>query len=388
MKIIRPAAITDSVLFSSNVAEADYTAFSAATIYSAGTRVRFVGSDIHKIYESITGSTSTVTMTIAAPCVVTWSAHGRAEGDPISFTTTGALPTGLVSGTAYYVKTPTANTFNVAATVGGAAITTTGTQSGTHTAISSLNYNHTPPNATYWLDVGATNRWKCFDVSVASQTSNTSSIANVFHTTGRVDSVALLNVNAASATITQTDATEGVVYSETFSMVSDSGITNMFDYFMEPIERISDKVVTNLLPYANSTIAVTLTDAGSTVLCGCMILGLAKDISYLNNGTPVGVELGVKLSTQDYSVKQRDAFGNYTILERAFNKRADFTVYVEGTYVDSLMKLLSGYRATPVVYLGTGAYASTAVYGFYKDFSIDIAHHTKSICSISIEGLT
>jgi hypothetical protein len=77
---------------------------------------------------------TTVTMTIASPCVVTDTAHDKVEGTEVIFTTTGALPTGLTAGTRYYVKSPTANAYNVAATSGGTAINTSGSQSGTHTA--------------------------------------------------------------------------------------------------------------------------------------------------------------------------------------------------------------------------------------------------------------
>lgn len=78
---------------------------------------------------------SVVTMTIATPGVITWTSHGLAVDEPVKFSTTGALPTGLVAGTTYYVKTtPDADTFTVTATVGGSAITTSGTQSGVHTA--------------------------------------------------------------------------------------------------------------------------------------------------------------------------------------------------------------------------------------------------------------
>lgn len=77
------------------------------------------------------------TVTIAAPGVFTWVAHGLVIGRRIKFSTTGALPTGLVAGTEYFVKTtPLADTFSVSATAAGAAITTTGAQSGVHTAIS------------------------------------------------------------------------------------------------------------------------------------------------------------------------------------------------------------------------------------------------------------
>jgi hypothetical protein len=75
-------------------------------------------------------SEATVTMTIASPCVVSCSL-GLADLTPITFATTGALPTGLVPGTTYYVRYLSSSTFNLSATPSGALITTTGTQSGT-----------------------------------------------------------------------------------------------------------------------------------------------------------------------------------------------------------------------------------------------------------------
>ena len=78
-------------------------------------------------------TTATITVTIASPGVVTWTAHGLANGQPVAFTTTGALPTGLTANTQYYVSASAANTFQIAATIGGTAINTSGTQSGVHT---------------------------------------------------------------------------------------------------------------------------------------------------------------------------------------------------------------------------------------------------------------
>lgn len=82
---------------------------------------------------------TTITVTIASPAVVTWSSNALADGVPIVFTTSGALPTGITAGTTYFVKSPTTNTFNIAATVGGAAINTSGSQSGTHTGTAADN---------------------------------------------------------------------------------------------------------------------------------------------------------------------------------------------------------------------------------------------------------
>ncbi len=77
---------------------------------------------------------STVTVSIASPGVVTWNAHGRSNGDILRFATTGALPTGLVANTNYFIVNQTTNTFQLAATRGGAAINTSGAQSGVQTA--------------------------------------------------------------------------------------------------------------------------------------------------------------------------------------------------------------------------------------------------------------
>jgi hypothetical protein len=84
---------------------------------------------------------STVTISNASPAVVTWTTHGRITDDPVVFTTTGGLPTGLTAGNTYYVISAglAANTFEVAATIGGAAINTSSAGSGTHTATGDIN---------------------------------------------------------------------------------------------------------------------------------------------------------------------------------------------------------------------------------------------------------
>jgi len=94
------------------------------------------------------GVTATVTITIASPAVITWTANGFVNSPidgnvctPVNFTTTGALPTGLTVGTTYYIigSTIATNTFQVATSVAncvaGTAVNTSGTQSGTHTAL-------------------------------------------------------------------------------------------------------------------------------------------------------------------------------------------------------------------------------------------------------------
>lgn len=80
----------------------------------------------------------TCTISIASPAVVTANNNGIPPNCPIYFTTTGALPTGLLPLTTYYVDPLSwpgsqPNTFEVTATNGGTPINTSGSQSGVHT---------------------------------------------------------------------------------------------------------------------------------------------------------------------------------------------------------------------------------------------------------------
>lgn len=69
---------------------------------------------------------SAVTATNATPCVFTWTAHGLQNGMAVILGGT-AVPTGFVAGTVYYLVAKATNTFQLAATFGGAAIASTST---------------------------------------------------------------------------------------------------------------------------------------------------------------------------------------------------------------------------------------------------------------------
>lgn len=100
----------------------------------------------------------TFTVTIASPAVVTKASHGLVTGERVKFTTTGALPTGLAVDTYYYVVYINANTFNLASSYANAVqetptvITTTGSQSGTHTL---YHYPLNEDGSPEYVDYGA-----------------------------------------------------------------------------------------------------------------------------------------------------------------------------------------------------------------------------------------
>lgn len=88
-----------------------------------------------------TTKTGTATISINYPAVVTLASHGFQKNTPVIFTTTGALPTGIIAGKTYYVQKESinTNTFQISETIGGDVVNTSGSQSGTHTLTS---YEH------------------------------------------------------------------------------------------------------------------------------------------------------------------------------------------------------------------------------------------------------
>ncbi len=68
------------------------------------------------LYTSYYG-TSTVTISVADPCVITWEAHGLISGQKLQLYADDTLPAGLTPETTYWVNVIDADTFNVAASL-------------------------------------------------------------------------------------------------------------------------------------------------------------------------------------------------------------------------------------------------------------------------------
>jgi hypothetical protein len=220
-----------------------------------------------------------------------------------------------------------------------------------------------------------------FDSSVQSQTTNSDAIFVAMKLGSRINAISLLNINAYAIRIIVNDSTDGVVYDATLSGMDNDAVSDWYTYFFEPIIQRTDFVVTGLPPYGSATVNIILYNTGNTVACGGAVMGVYRTIG--------STEFGAKVSITDYSVKSQDSFGNYTITQRAYSKKANFTVYMDSDLVDYTQTLLAGYRATPIVFVGEDVYGSTIVYGFYKNFEIEIGYiDGLSICSLEVEGLT
>lgn len=247
-------------------------------------------------------------------------------------------------------------------------------------SLASSNLNHALTDTAWWLDIGPANRWAMFDTVNGTATQASADLDVTVKPQGRIDSLGLLNVDAASVQVTVTDDIDGVIYDQSFAMVEESGVADWYAYFYEPVIRKTDLIITDLPLYNTPSIRVLFSADGDPTSCGTLVLGQAKEIG--------DTQLGAGIGITDYSRKQADDFGNYTLVERAFARKASFQIAVEKTLVDEVVRLLSSYRATPILYIGAVSYGATAIFGFFRDFSMVIDYPTMAMCSLELEGLT
>lgn len=282
----------------------------AGTVPSASTTV--LGSV--RVATDPTKTLGTATMTIASPCVVTLNSHALTANDTIRFTTTGALPTGLVVGTTYYVISTglTANTFQLASTLGGSAINTSGSQSGTHTLYRTTPYavndqdTRLPPSnptnlymtqasmvgvVTPYAGSSAPSGWLICDGSAVSRTTYASLFAITSTTFGVGDGSTTFNLpdlrsripvgagtgtkvatfsSRSSNVITVTGLSnalnnefqtgQAVVYNTSGSVIT--GLTNATTYYVVRISNTTFSLATTLANAQNGTV-ITLSSDGT-----------------------------------------------------------------------------------------------------------------------------
>lgn len=111
-------------------------------------------------------ATSTVTIDISTPngVTITQVGHGLVADTQVTFTTTGALPTGIISGTPYFLVAPiTPDTYSISTVKGGAPVQTSGTQSGVHTAA----YTYTTNSRIYGSNLEDPRTWNALNYVTA-----------------------------------------------------------------------------------------------------------------------------------------------------------------------------------------------------------------------------
>ncbi|EPR09867.1 hypothetical protein M527_06995 [Sphingobium indicum IP26] len=348
MRLIPPAEVTRANLVASNVPDVPPAAYAGGTTYADGDRASVVQGDgfTYKIYESLVGGNI---------------------GNPVT------------DGNFWLYLADTYAEWNVGTTYAVDHIVISTASDHAYQSLQAGNIGHSLTDQSWWLDLGPTNRFKMFDRASSSQTLNGESIDVTFDVTGRVNAVSVLNMTAATVQLIMSTAEDGEIYNETVSLVSSGGVTNWWEYFFLPVSRYGDWTFTDLPVNRNPTIRVIVTEPNGIAKVGTVAAGLSRDIGRLVYPSSIGI--------QDYSRKEADEFGAFTIVERGYANRGSYKTSVDERQVDAITNFLKPLRATPIVIVGVENYRSTWIFGFMKDWSWQFAGPNESYLMLELEGL-
>lgn len=262
--------------------------------------------------------------------------------------------------------------------LGDRVIVTTG-QHKIYESLVGSNIGFSPPsNPDKWVEVGPTNRWAAFDLSGGTFSTGADSFEFVL-TDSMISAMAFLELNAVNVRVRASSVSLGTYYDETFSASDLTPISDWFEYFTEGFKSSNDIIVQGIPQVSDSTYTITVEGSGSISL-GTFLLG--KDTAF--GFTQYNAKAGII----DYSRKEVDQFGRVQLIKRAFSKRMDVSIFMDRSVTDKFYRFLTDIRATPVLYIGAkDQYEMLNIFGFYRDFTIDIAYPSASLCTLSVEGI-
>lgn len=343
-KMIRPITVVDATLTSTTVDEVPVAAYNAGTTYAldaiAGTTVGTVQS----VYKSLQASNLNHTQASSPSwwqlMDIVYTAYdvgtSYALGDIVS----------LISGDVHLL----------------------------YKSATAANLGNALTDTTKWTAWGSTNSRAMFDTTYGSQSSRFDSIVVVLNLGVLVNAMFLGNLDAASVTILQS-----VSGWTTTITLNAHNVLNWYDWYYEPITRVSDVASLEIPPYPASTLTVTISNTGSNAKCGLLVVGMSTIIGLTQWGVLGGII--------SYSGTSTDAFGNTTFLSRAKAKKLNFDVRITPGLETEVHRILTEYTDIPLVFIGSTEYGMTMVYGYLGSWQVPITNSGKN-APIEVKGLT
>lgn len=246
------------------------------------------------------------------------------------------------------------------------------------------NINQPPTTTkTAWLPIGSSNYAAMFDAVNGTKTKRLDNIKLTIQTSELITAIGFVGINASSVRVVITDTTynQGVVYDQTISLKKLPAY-DWYTFILGEFVQEQVAIFEDLPPYRNAQIAITITSyaIGSYAEVGTIQLGKMAAIGES--------KYGFKSGFVDYSRKEADSFGNYTIIKRANAKTLEADVEVETIKISTIELLREKLSATPIIWIGSKSHSITVGFGFFDLFDINLSNPIKSDVSIRVVTLT
>jgi|GEM_PF-657790 len=202
-----------------------------------------------------------------------------------------------------------------------------------------------------WLDTGPSKRWAPFDQALGT-VAQADGLMTMRLDTARIEGVALLDVTGATVRV-QADG-----YDRT--------------------QAVTGGAVTFLDLGGKARVTVTIAGAGS-VSVGTLLIGRVVALGTTEASPTAGIT--------DFSRKDVDDFGEVAIVKRGYAKRMTAKALIRTDALDIVANRIATVRAMPSLWIGQDGLDCLTVYGFFRDFGIEVGAGVSKL-SLSIEGLS
>lgn len=240
-------------------------------------------------------------------------------------------------------------------------------------------------DSAYWLPVYATQKWAMFDAYASTQTTATTTLTVVLRP-GITNAIALINVDAATATITLKDAPGGTVVDTRVIDLQDYPL-DWYDWAFGVIKSRNKVVIDNLMIYTDPEITVTLSaGVGVPVKCGLLALGDYRNL--LDGAEFGGAQYGATASPTTFSYIKTDEYGNTVIKRRGSASDMAIQVVIPKSTSDAAFATLQGVLDVPAIWVASGlaGYGGLTVFGLASG-SMNYGNPTHDVLSINVKGM-
>ena len=247
-----------------------------------------------------------------------------------------------------------------------------------------------PDNPTLWFDNGATNKDKMFDeyintqaVATGAEATDAGKIVLTIVSDGQY-TVSCFGLSGTSIQFELLSSTATVLDDVTYSLVDNESCISWYNYFFDDFITIS-KITHEFPVRIISSLRITIVDTnvGSYPKIGAVKVG---QNFYLGEtrGQP-------SLSLLDFSVKERNTFGDLYLSQGLFADEISVDILLESKTADTVKRALTSMRGLSTVFdcnNSETSYSSLIVLGFFQDFDLVLEGARYSLSTLTIESLT
>lgn len=234
--------------------------------------------------------------------------------------------------------------------------------------------------ATWWIDIGPSNRYAMFDSMVSTQTLSPSPLT-ISLTPGAFNGFALFGVDADAFSVVVKDAPGGnIIFSEYGTDLDATAPEDYYEYFFERFKPLRQFIRAGIEPYGSAEITIDLFKATGQIGVGMVAVGDLR---------PIGIpQRNATVEPQDFSYFKQDAFGNTTVKKRNNATSMNISAIVEPDAANSVLDTVKEVLGTPVVVVGSQArsYEWLTVFGLISG-RMDPNPFPYSTLNLTVKGL-